>query len=146
MLAPSTLYGAIALGLGGPRGYGDLGYEEVDIVDGSLVHRMLFSGNIEMEIRFQSFVLRYENIEQKAAQLAADPGRSPWARKRLACSTYSSRGSMGAGAGGWGRVRSGEPWRASSVYNSPNACRQILCFLLPQPPQRQCQALIELLV
>lgn len=55
-------------GLAGPRGYGDLGYEEVDIVDGCLVHRMLFSGNIEMEIRFHSFVLTYEDIEQSVAQ------------------------------------------------------------------------------
>jgi hypothetical protein len=63
-------------GLSGPRGYGDLGYEEVDIVDGSLVHRMLFSGNIEMEIRFHSFVLTYEDIDQKAAEQRGQPERS----------------------------------------------------------------------
>ncbi len=44
-------------GLGGPRGYGDLGYHEVAFENGAWVHRLLFSSNIEMEIRFDDFVL-----------------------------------------------------------------------------------------
>lgn len=39
------------VGLGGPHGYGDLGYDELDITDeGQAVHRLLFSSGIEFHI------------------------------------------------------------------------------------------------
>lgn len=39
------------IGLGGPHGYGDLGYDELDITpDGEAVHRLLFSSGIEFHI------------------------------------------------------------------------------------------------
>ena len=47
-------------GLPGPHGYGDLGYDETDVeVDGTLVHRILFSSGIEFEIRFGSFSISW---------------------------------------------------------------------------------------
>jgi len=40
-----------AKGLPGPHGYGDLGYDELDITpENDLVHRLLFSSGIEVEI------------------------------------------------------------------------------------------------
>ena len=48
-------------GLPGPQGYGDLGYEEIDVVDGLFVHGILFSGGIEFEIRFKGFELSYDD-------------------------------------------------------------------------------------
>lgn len=45
--------------LGGPGGYGDLGYDEVDVLDdGSFEHRMLFSSSIELRFRFAALELR----------------------------------------------------------------------------------------
>lgn len=41
-------------GLPSPGGYGDLGYDEVDLgADGTFVHRLLFSNGIEFEITFR---------------------------------------------------------------------------------------------
>lgn len=52
------------VGLAGPHGYGDLGYEEIGIAkDGSLEHRLLFSNGIEMAIRFRDFRLESQNEE-----------------------------------------------------------------------------------
>lgn len=45
-------------GLPGPFGFGDLGYTEVDVVDGDLVHSLLFSSGIELQVRFKSFEKR----------------------------------------------------------------------------------------
>ena len=45
-------------GLGGPWGYGDLGYYEVDILPGGAIeHRLLFSTGIELVVVFRSFRL-----------------------------------------------------------------------------------------
>ena len=42
-------------GLASPGGYGDLGYDEVDLAEaGRFVHRILFSNGIEFEITFSS--------------------------------------------------------------------------------------------
>jgi hypothetical protein len=43
-----------------PRaGFGDMGYAELDVTgDGDLLHRILFSSGIEIEIKFQQFELR----------------------------------------------------------------------------------------
>jgi hypothetical protein len=47
------------LGLGGPGGYGDLGYCEVDILaNGAFEHRLLFSTGIELTIACHDFRLR----------------------------------------------------------------------------------------
>ena len=44
-------------GLLGPHGYGDLGYDEIDVAGSALVHRLLFSTGIEFEIQFRDFSL-----------------------------------------------------------------------------------------
>jgi hypothetical protein len=45
-----------AVGLAGPHGYGDLGYDEFDVVsEGHFEHRMLFSTGIELIVRFKTF-------------------------------------------------------------------------------------------
>lgn len=47
-----------ALGLPGPFGYGDLGYDEPHrLADGRFEHRILFSSGIELRIRFSNFQL-----------------------------------------------------------------------------------------
>jgi hypothetical protein len=49
-------------GLGGPQGYGDLGYDEVDVLpSGALEHRLLFSSGIELAVMFRGFALRRES-------------------------------------------------------------------------------------
>ena len=40
------------MGLPGPLGYGDLGYDEVEVFENSIEHRMLFSSGIEFKIQF----------------------------------------------------------------------------------------------
>ncbi|MBS0265817.1 MAG: hypothetical protein JSS02_28055 [Planctomycetes bacterium] len=46
----------------GSAGYGDLGYDEVDILlSGAFVHRMLFSSGIEMAVTFREFELLRES-------------------------------------------------------------------------------------
>ncbi len=43
-------------GLGGPGGYGDLGYDELDILPtGAFEHRLLFSTGIELALVFRDF-------------------------------------------------------------------------------------------
>ena len=43
-------------GLAGPHGYGDLGYDEIDLIeDGLFEHRMLFSSGIELQVQFSRF-------------------------------------------------------------------------------------------
>ena len=45
--------------LGGPGGYGDLGYDEIDVLDGgAFEHRLLFSSSIELRFRFATLELR----------------------------------------------------------------------------------------
>jgi hypothetical protein len=47
------------LGLRGPAGYGDLGYDEVDVLpDGAFEHRLLFSSGIELAVAFRAFRLQ----------------------------------------------------------------------------------------
>jgi hypothetical protein len=46
------------VGLSGPHGFGDLGYDEIDIgADGLAEHRILFSSGIEISVRFRDLVL-----------------------------------------------------------------------------------------
>lgn len=47
------------VGLGGPAGYGDLGYCEVDALPGgTFEHRLLFSTGIELAVVFREFRLQ----------------------------------------------------------------------------------------
>lgn len=58
--------------LGGPGGYGDLGYDEADVLPGGLFeHRLLFSSSVEFRFRFRSLGLRPSSI----APHPPDPGR-----------------------------------------------------------------------
>ncbi len=42
--------------LPGPEGYGDLGYDEIEVLEGNIFeHRFLFSSGIEMSVRFSNF-------------------------------------------------------------------------------------------
>lgn len=51
------------IGLGGPHGYGDLGYDEADITDDGLFeHRLLFSSGIEIQIHFRDFELTWSDL------------------------------------------------------------------------------------
>jgi hypothetical protein len=46
------------LGLLGPHGYGDWGYDEADLAeDGQFEHRILFSSGIEIVVKFAGFEL-----------------------------------------------------------------------------------------
>lgn len=48
--------------LGGPDGYGDLGYDEIELMpDGSLEHRLIFSSGIEVQVRFGEFQFSYQD-------------------------------------------------------------------------------------
>jgi hypothetical protein len=50
--------------LPGPGGYGDLGYDEIEVLaPGRFEHRMLFSSSIEFHVRFGSFSLWYEDYD-----------------------------------------------------------------------------------
>lgn len=44
-------------GLPGPRGYGDWGYDEVELINDKLEHRVLFSSGIEISIQFSDLIL-----------------------------------------------------------------------------------------
>jgi hypothetical protein len=58
------------VGLGGPAGYGDLGYCEVDALpDGAFEHRLLFSTGIELAVVFRGFRLHRARH--------AEPGAGP---------------------------------------------------------------------
>ena len=49
-------------GLAEPGGYGDLGYDEIEVIgDGLFEHRILFSSAIELRVRFTDFTLWYED-------------------------------------------------------------------------------------
>ena len=49
--------------LGGPGGYGDLGYDEIDILaDGTFEHRILFSTGIEWTIQFGVFAIEQHTV------------------------------------------------------------------------------------
>ena len=49
-------------GLPGPHGYGDLGYDEIEVLpNGHYEHRMLFSTGIELHVRFTGFSFTYED-------------------------------------------------------------------------------------
>jgi hypothetical protein len=49
-------------GLAGPHGYGDLGYDEVEILAPNFYeHRMLFSTGIELKVQFSNFSVFYED-------------------------------------------------------------------------------------
>ncbi len=68
----TLVYGAVvsfdsvadpAVGLRGPHGYGDLGYDEVDVLaDGVYEHRILFSTGIELVIRFGEVAVSVEPL------------------------------------------------------------------------------------
>ena len=49
-------------GLPGPHGYGDLGYDEIEVLaNGHYEHRMLFSTGIELHVQFNEFSFTYED-------------------------------------------------------------------------------------
>lgn len=49
------------IGLAGPHGYGDLGYDELEVLEsGRFQHRMLFSTGIELSVTFAAFALTCE--------------------------------------------------------------------------------------
>lgn len=53
-------------GLPGSHGYGDLGYDEIEMVGPKFFeHRLLFSSNIEFQIRFNDFSFWYEDFETR---------------------------------------------------------------------------------
>ena len=61
------------VGLGGPTGYGDLGYCEVDALPGEVLeHRLLFSTGIELAVVFRGFRLQRAKHAEPGA--AADGG------------------------------------------------------------------------
>ena len=48
------------IGLPGPNGFGDLGYDEPDILaSGLFQHRILFSSGIELQVNFSEFKMSY---------------------------------------------------------------------------------------
>lgn len=56
-------------GLTGPGGYGDLGYDEIDMTaDGTFEHRILFSTGIELQIRFLGFELIWHDQPFKCTE------------------------------------------------------------------------------
>ena len=60
-------------GLPGPHGYGDLGYDEIDVIErGLFEHRMLFSTGITLFIRHREFQLRFEDIKPTEAEQGVD--------------------------------------------------------------------------
>ena len=51
-------------GLPGPHGYGDLGYNEIEVVTPGLYeHRMLFSLGIEMKVRHRTVEIQYTDAQ-----------------------------------------------------------------------------------
>ena len=61
------------VGLGGPAGYGDLGYCEVDALPGgAFEHRLLFSTGIELAVVFRGF--RLQRVKHAEPGAAADGG------------------------------------------------------------------------
>ena len=56
-------------GLPGPHGYGDLGNDEIELLDGGLLeHRLLFSTGIELTLRFRTFRLEEHPKPRPAAE------------------------------------------------------------------------------
>jgi len=50
------------VGLPGPNGFGDLGYDEPDVLPSDLFqHRLLFSSGIELQVDFSDFKLEYQD-------------------------------------------------------------------------------------
>jgi hypothetical protein len=61
-----------AHGLPGPHGYGDLGYDEIEVLeDRTFEHRLLFSTGIELAVRFERF--RLEVLPPAPAEIAPAP-------------------------------------------------------------------------
>jgi hypothetical protein len=62
------------VGLGGPAGYGDLGYWEVDVLpDDAIEHRLLFSTGIELIVMFRGF--RIHRFKRGEPSASTDRGR-----------------------------------------------------------------------
>ena len=60
------------VGLPGPHGYGDLGYDEVEVLPNGLIeHRFIFSTGIELDIRFTGF--EYEWLETFEEETFEEP-------------------------------------------------------------------------
>lgn len=56
-------------GLGGPHGFGDLGYDEIELLEpGFYEHRMLFSTGVVLRVRHRRFQLGIQDYEQKDAE------------------------------------------------------------------------------
>ena len=59
-------------GLCGPHGYGDLGYDEIEIIaPGHYEHRMLFSTGIEIQVQFSTFFVSFQEELEQASPLPA---------------------------------------------------------------------------
>lgn len=53
------------IGLPGPNGFGDLGYDEPDVLSVDLFqHRLLFSSGIELQVDFASLQLEYQDHQR----------------------------------------------------------------------------------
>jgi hypothetical protein len=66
------------MGLDGPYGFGDLGYDEKDALeDGSLEHRLLFSNGIELDLRFTGFAVELRQFEAAAKAWTDLPIKGP---------------------------------------------------------------------
>ena len=62
------------VGLGGPAGYGDLGYGEVDALPGgAFEHRLLFSTGIELAVVFRGFRLQRASASHDDLQSSPSP-------------------------------------------------------------------------
>ena len=56
-------------GLPGPHGYGDLGNDEIEVLDGGLLeHRLLFSTGVELTLRFRTFRVEEHPMRERAAE------------------------------------------------------------------------------
>jgi hypothetical protein len=56
-------------GLPGPHGYGDLGNDEIEVLDGGLLeHRLLFSTGVELTLRFRAFRIEEHTMPERPAE------------------------------------------------------------------------------
>jgi hypothetical protein len=67
-------------GLAGPHGYGDLGYDEIEVLGAGLFqHRMLFSTGIEFAVTFAGFRLTHERKKEPNQPPQRNAGNRPFA-------------------------------------------------------------------
>jgi hypothetical protein len=61
--------------LGGPGGFGDLGYSEFDYQDNVMIYSVLFSTGIEIDIKFKGDIKVKQSAQQGDAPEPASPAR-----------------------------------------------------------------------